>query len=127
MNFSFKSASLGAKLIVVSTIAAIISLFLPWVDLGLFGTASGFQQEGYLLLIPFIYPVYRVLKGLSLNRVIGLICGVIAIIGSILFLSSKSVDFMGETINGAGSGLYLCVAAAVLLTVGVFLDKPKQV
>ncbi|MET3697860.1 hypothetical protein SAMN05877753_104264 [Bacillus oleivorans] len=125
MNFNFKNSYLSAKLIFLATCAAVISLFLPWADLG-FISASGFQQQGYLLLIFFIYPIYRVLTGKSLNKVAGLICGIIAVIGTFLFLSTKSVDVFGTTVNGAGSGLYLFLIASIVLTVGVLLEKPKQ-
>ncbi len=122
---NFKALSLYNKLILASGLIAIISLFLPWVDLG-FVSASGFQQQGYIFLIAFIYPVYCVLKNKTINKIGGLICGILAIIVSIIYINSKSEGFFGETINASGTGLYLFLIASILLTVAIILDK-KQV
>lgn len=122
MNIKFKEWNFGGKLIFISTILAIISLFMNWVDAGIL-RISGFQQQGYLLLIFYIYPVYKLLKGTKLNKVLGLICSVLAVISSIAFLSSKSVDFFGTTVNAGGVGLYLFIIASILLTIGTIKYK----
>ncbi|MFN0313028.1 hypothetical protein [Kurthia sp. ISK08] len=44
---NFKQLSLGKKIILITTVIALISLFLPWVELGIL-SASSFQQGGYL-------------------------------------------------------------------------------
>ncbi len=49
---NFKQLSLGKKIILITTVLALISLFLPWVELGIL-SASGFQQGGYLFLTAF--------------------------------------------------------------------------
>ena len=118
MKIKFNEWNIGGKLIFVSTIIAIISLFMSWVDLGI-ASVSGFQQDGYLFLILYIYPVYKLLKGTRLNKVIGVICSALAVILGIVFLSSKSVDFFGSTVNAAGTGLYLFIVASIVLTIGI--------
>lgn len=122
MNIKFKEWNFGGKLIFISTILAIISLFMNWVDAGIL-RISGFQQQGYLLLVFYIYPVYKLLKGTKLNKVLGLICSVLAVISSIAFLSSKSVDFFGTNVNAGGAGLYLFIIASILLTIGTVKYK----
>ncbi len=122
MNIKFKEWNFGGKLIFISTILAIISLFMNWVDAGIL-RVSGFQQQGYLLLVFYIYPVYKLLKGTKLNKVLGLICSVLAVISSIAFLSSKSVDFFGTNVNAGGAGLYLFIIASILLTIGTVKYK----
>ena len=122
---NFKELSLRSKLILISALVAVISLFLPWVDLGII-SASGFQQQGYIFLLAFIYPVYCVIKKVSINKIGGIVCGVVAIIASLLFINSKTESFFGTKINATGSGLYLFLAASILLTVAVVLNK-KQV
>lgn len=126
MSIKFKEWNLGGKLIFISTILAILSLFMSWVDAGIV-RASGFQQQGYLFLVLYIYPVYKLLKGTKLNKLIGLICSTLSVIGSIAFLSSKSVDLMGTTVNAAGTGLYLFIIASIMLTVGIIQYKVIQV
>ena len=98
---NFKQLSLGKKIILITTVIALISLFLPWVELGIL-SASGFQQGGYLFLIAFIYPVYCVLKNTYINKVGGLVCGIVALIASIAYISSKSDEIFGTAINVAG-------------------------
>ncbi len=122
MKINFRDWNLGGKLIFISTILAILSLFMSWVDAGII-RASGFQQQGYLFLILYIYPVIKLLQGTKMNKLIGIICSILAVIGSIAFLSSKSVDIFGTTVNAAGAGLYLFIIASILLTIGVLQYK----
>ncbi|WP_338838402.1 hypothetical protein WDR10_14855 [Kurthia gibsonii] len=119
---NFKQLSLGKKIILITTVIALISLFLPWVELGIL-SASGFQQGGYLFLIAFIYPVYCVLKNTYINKVGGLVCGIVALIASIAYINSKSDEIFGTAINVAGSGAYLFLISTIGLIIGVVLDK----
>lgn len=119
---NFKQLSLGKKIILITTVIALISLFLPWVELGIL-SASGFQQGGYLFLIAFIYPVYCVLRNTYINKVGGLVCGIVALIASIAYISSKSDEIFGTAINVAGSGAYLFLISTIGLIIGVVLDK----
>lgn len=119
---NFKQLSLGKKIILITTVIALISLFLPWVELGIL-SASSFQQGGYLFLIAFIYPVYCVLKNTYINKVGGLVCGIVALIASIAYISSKSDEIFGTAINVAGSGAYLFLISTIGLIIGVVLDK----
>lgn len=121
-NMNFKQLSLGKKIILITTVIALISLFLPWVELGIL-SASGFPQGGYLFLIAFIYPVYCVLKNTYINKVGGLVCGIVALIASIAYISSKSDEIFGTAINVAGSGAYLFLISTIGLIIGVVLDK----
>lgn len=121
-NMNFKQLSLGKKIILITTVLALISLFLPWVELGIL-SASGFQQGGYLFLIAFIYPVYCVLKNTYINKVGGLVCGIVALIASIAYISSKSDEIFGTAINVAGSGAYLFLISTIGLIIGIVLDK----
>lgn len=119
---NFKQLSLGKKIILITTVIALISLFLPWVELGIL-SASDFQQGGYLFLIAFIYPVYCVLKNTYINKVGGLVCGIVALIASIAYISSKSDEIFGTAINVAGSGAYLFLISTIGLIIGIVLDK----
>ncbi|MBB6453810.1 hypothetical protein HNQ94_002261 [Salirhabdus euzebyi] len=110
----------GGSVIVIAGIALIISLFLPWVDLGIF-SVSGFQQEGYLVLILFAYPLYVAFANKPINAIAGLATSIISVVFLFYFLSSKSESLFGETINAAGTGLYLALVASFVLVVGVVL------
>lgn len=125
ISMNFRNLTLRNKLIIVAGVLAIISLFLPWVDLGII-SASGFQQAGYLFLIAFIYPILCAYKNAPINKIGGLVCGIAAIIASFVYMDSKTEDFFGETINATGSGLYLFLIASILLTVAIFFNKKPQ-
>ena len=118
MKISFSQWNIGGKMIFIATCLAVFSLFMSWVDLGII-SASGFQQDGYLFLLLYIYPVYKLLKDRPMKKIIGMISSILAVVSGIAFMFSKSVDFFGTTVNGAGPGLYLFVIASILLTVGV--------
>lgn len=118
MKTKISELNIGGKIILISVIVAILSLFMTWVDIRI-TKLSGFQQKGYLVLILYIYPVYKVLKGRNLNKVVGIICGGIAVIGMIAFLLSKSVNVFGTTVNAASTGMYVNILASVILIIGV--------
>lgn len=118
MKFNFSRWNLGGKLIFIAGCSAIFSLFLKWVDLGII-SASGFQQDGYLFLVLFLYPLYALMAEKPLNKVIGLISAGLALILGIYFAFSKTIEIFGATVNGTGTGLYLFIIASLILTAGV--------
>jgi hypothetical protein len=118
LKINFSQWNLGGKLIFIAGCLAIVSLFMSWVDLGIV-SASGFQQDGYLFLIFYIYPIYKLLKEKPMKKVLGLISSILAVIIGIIFMLSKSVDVFGTTVNGAGTGLYVFIIASIMLTVGI--------
>lgn len=124
MKVDLNKCNLGVILILMACCLGIVSLFMTWVDAGII-EVSGFHQRGYLLLILYVYPFYKSIKGEAINKKIGLSCGVIASISGVLFLYSKSISFFGQRINMAGTGLYLFIVTSVLLTIGVFKYENK--
>ena len=122
---AFKNLGLGEKIVMSSSAVAVASLMLNWVELGIM-TQSGFGQQGYFFLVFFIYPLYAVIKELELNRVVGLVCGALAVVASIWYISSKTVELFGRSVNAAGTGAYVFMLAAIALTVGVFIATKKK-
>ncbi|MFY3790471.1 hypothetical protein ACOQFO_01935 [Ureibacillus sp. MALMAid1270] len=115
--------ALSKKVIVGSFVLAIISLFLKWVDLG-FLSVNGFQQQGWLFLLIFIYPLICVFQGKAINKVGGYVLALIGIVGMILFIMSKTDDLFG--VNFASTGMYVMLISFVGLAVGVnFVAKGK--
>lgn len=120
MNFDFKKTSLAEKIILGSACLAIISLFMPWVSA--FGfSQNGFQQQGYLLLVLFVYPVVAILTDKIMNRPAGIACGAVGTLFMIYFINSKSASLFGTTISSASAGLYICTVALIALAVGSFM------
>jgi len=121
----FKRLDGGSKIIFIATILAIVSLFFNWIDAGIVAL-SGFQQQGYLLLILFIYPFMQVIKLKPVNKVIGLVCSILSIISILIFIMSKTVEIFGTTINVASTGMYLYLVAGILLLIGVIRHSKKE-
>lgn len=119
----FKRLSLGGKIVVCALAVQIISLFMPWVDLG-FITASGFNQQGFLLFIPTGYLIYLVVMNKEMNRVLGLVLSGASALGAIYFMTSKSLDMFGSSANVSGSGLYLFLLASLVFVAGIYMYKP---
>lgn len=119
MNIS--AMSLGRKITLGSIVLAIISLFLPWVDF--FVTANGFEQQGYIFLIAYIYPLYCIIKNIQMNKVLGIVCGLAAVVASTVYMMSKIESGFGMTFNANGTGVYVFLASAILLTISAFMKN----
>ncbi|GAA0736467.1 hypothetical protein [Clostridium oceanicum] len=112
-----KGSPVGAILVIISTAIAILSLFLPWVDLGIL-SASGFQQQGFIFLVLFIYPFCVSLIRCRMIKPIAIICSILSIIAGVAFCLSKSANLLDTNINASGSGLYVFIGASILLLIG---------
>ena len=105
-KFDWNNSELPDKLIVGSTLIALLSLFTPWVNIGIV-SLNGFQQQGYILIPLFIYPVLKILKSEKMSFLPALASGVIMLLITIYFISTKSINVYGESINVSGWGLWL--------------------
>ena len=108
MEFNWKDWSLGNRIIFSSAIIAVLSLLLPWADMGLV-TINGFGQQGYILLIFYVYPIYKLLNSKPIKSIYGLLSSLLAIITSISFAFSKTVEVFNTSMNVSGSGLVLFI------------------
>ena len=124
MEFNWKNWSTGQRLIFASSAVAILSLLLPWADMGLI-SVNGFAQQGYLLLIFFIYPLYKLLKSTPIKPLYGFISSGLAVISSISFALSKTVEVFDTTVNLSGSGLVLFILCSIALVIGVYMSKDQ--
>jgi len=127
MAFNWKDWNLGGKIIFCSACVAIVSLLMKWVDLGVF-SQNGFAQQGYFLLVCWIYPLFVLLKDKKMNVFGGMISSVIAIVVMIVYISSKGIneEIFGEVIdvNVAAAGAWLFLFASVALLIGVVKFVP---
>ncbi|MGO1470415.1 MAG: hypothetical protein ACTHW2_10380 [Tissierella sp.] len=117
MKFKFKEWSLGGKFIFFSTLLAILSLFMTWVDMKEI-KLSGFEQKGYIFLVFYIYPMYKLLKDERMHKIGGKASSILAIALGASLLGSISIDETGNTVNAGGTGLYLYITASILLNIG---------
>ena len=122
MAFDWKTLSLNKQIILGSFGISLFSLFLPWVDIQLI-TLNGFQQQGYLFLTCFTYPLYCILSTKNHNALVSLTLGVLTVILTIWFINSKSVEiYEGESVNVAGSGLWLFSLCTFAFTFACFKE-----
>ena len=124
MEFNWKNWSTGQRLIFASSVVAVLSLLLPWADMGLL-SVNGFAQQGYLLLIFFIFPLYKLLKSTPIKPLYGFLSSGLAVISSISFALSKTVEVFDTTVNLSGSGLVLFIICSIVLVIGVYMSKDQ--
>lgn len=123
MQFSWSNTNLGGKIILISTVIAIISMFLPWVDMVTRYT-TGFQEYAFALLLLYIYPVVQTVRNQSMSLVIGSLTSIIAAVAAVAFMEYKTIPFEGVDLCFAGQGTYLFFAASVFLFAGILKYKP---
>lgn len=115
----------GGLFIVIAATLYIISLFMPWVNVVLF-SQNGFQQEGYLVFILFIYPLYMVLANKSMNLLVGLALAIFTVLFLVYYATSPSAEYMGATIGVAGAGLYVAILAGILFLAGIIIKSREE-
>lgn len=122
MKIRFIQWDLGSKLIFIATCLAIASFFFKWLDIGV-AAENGFLQGGVFFIVCFIYPFIKVVREKKMSKLIAYVFALVAIILTMMYISSKTVDFFGQTIRGAAAGPYLFLAACGLLSFGIFRRK----
>ena len=110
------------KIIFVAACVAIVSMFMKWVDVGI-ASRTGLTQATVLLLGLYVYPVLMLFKNNSIKRVWGLVCSITAVVLTLWYINSQSVEFLGEKISAVGPGAWLFFLASIALIVGVIKYK----
>lgn len=118
MHYNWNTLSFGGKLITVSTIIAIISIFLPWLDMVRF-SYNGFQELAVVLLMFYIYPMYKTLKNQTISLPIGVANAVAAAAASVGYMEWKTIPFEGVDLCFAGHGTYIFFFTSVFLLIGI--------
>jgi peptidoglycan/LPS O-acetylase OafA/YrhL len=120
------------RLIVLGlALLGVIGSFLPWASTP-FGSVSGTDgSDGYITIILFIIPAVFSLIGNreeSMKNWMGIVGAVFGLLGSLvgyINYSNVSGNPMGGFIK-IGIGLYLILAAGVLLAILIFVMKGKK-
>ncbi|WP_235439624.1 hypothetical protein [Paenibacillus sp. DMB20] len=117
MNFQKWDA--GSKMIFIASCAALISFFFKWVDIG-FISENGFGQGAVFFILLFVYPFLTVMREKRMNKLLGYLMAAVGVVFGLIYIFSKTTDFLGTTINVASSGPYLFMASCGLLALGIF-------
>ena len=113
-----------------SAAVAVISFILPWIDVGMMGSANGFETIMFLLIIFWVPAIYTAvtknLVGAKTQNEVKLFLntggGVCALIGAILFIFIKArISTPFGSGYFAGAGVYLFLLTAVALTFSNYL------
>lgn len=123
MQFSWSNTNLGGKIILISTVIAIISMFLPWVDTTI-STSNGWQQLAFVLLLLYIYPAMQTVRNQSISLIFGSLTSIIAAVAAVAFMEYKTIPFEGVNLCFAGQGTYLFFATSVFLFAGILKYQP---
>lgn len=122
MKIDWSNWNSGGKIIFSSASAAAISFILPWVDIGL-ATRNGITQGTILLGLLFVYPVLKLLKNQDMSKWIGMTCAVLSVLFTLIYISSKTIDLFGRSVNASSFGSHLFLIASIALIVGVVKYK----
>lgn len=114
--------SKGHQLILVACGLAFLSMFMPWADLGII-SANGFQNDAYIFLLLWIYPIVCLSANKKLIRAICLPLSILSILLGFGVVDHLSADFFGEQVNVSGSGLYLYITSSFIFLVGSIFYK----
>ncbi len=117
--------NVGGKTIFVASCVAAGSMFVKWVDVG-FISANGLSQGGILFLGVFIYPFLMLMKKNPIHMQGGIACGAGGVILGMLYISSVSKEWSGESVNFAAVGPYIFIGASIALIVGVVKYQDQQ-
>lgn len=126
MKYDWENWNFGGRIIFVAACAAIMSIVMKWVDIGI-ASQTGFSQGTFLLLGLWVYPVLMIFKNKVIEKSWGLACSIISVVGTLGYISSKSIDLFGETVNVAANGAWLFLIASVALVVGVVKYTPGNI
>lgn len=110
----------GEKIIFTAILIAIFSLFLSWVNLGLM-SQNGWQQNGFYLLIFFVYPTYSLIRKKELNIFIGYILSLLSTLTTVWYVGSKTVEMHNSTVNVSGFGSWLFLGSSIMLGCGFWV------
>ncbi len=125
MKFDWEHWNLGGRIIFVAACAATASMFMDWVSIG-FASQSGLTQGAFLLLALWVYPVLMLFKNKLISRAWGLICSIASVVLTSAYISSKSIEIFGKTINAAATGAWLFLLVSIALIFGIIKYIPTK-
>jgi len=120
----WKNWNSGGRIIFASACTGLISMFMTWVDIGI-AQKNGFDQQAFLLLVFWVYPIFRLLKNKTINGVLGLLSSIASVMLTLSYISSKSVVLSEfRKVNVSGTGAWVFLLASIALGVGIVKYVP---
>ena len=101
MKLDWKNWSFGGKIIFVATCIATLSMFMVWDDV----SQSRLPLRSALILLGlYIYPLIMLLKNRIIIKLWGLVCSIIAVVFSLLYLVSSVSNY--SVVTGSWSYMF---------------------
>lgn len=118
MKLYLRNLEFGSKLILLSAVLAMLSLFFNWVH---FFTIieNGFKQGAYILLLVYLYPILKILLHKEMKKKYGYINAIIGILLGLSYISMRIIDNDGMNYKAYGYGPFIFLIACGLLAYGV--------
>lgn len=117
MKFDWNNWNWGGKLVFLSAIAAIISQFCAWVDIG-FASQNGFEQMTFLMLVFYIYPITKLMSGKPIMKWLSILFSIASLIGVLVYIDSRTIEFMEMKKNASGAGAVIFLFSSIGLLIG---------
>ena len=127
---NFQTMSKQRKFVLIAAAAGVISMFLPWVSISLFGytqSVNGMHDIGILVFLCFIVSGALAYLGDQTKNLernmwgIVLAAGAIAILSIVYFYFKMSESIMGSSF--VGFGLYISALAAIGILASAYLFR----
>ena len=128
-GWNWNSWSSSERMLIVTFIATIFSLFLAWRDVGIATKAGISTVEGWVALILVSYPAVSILMGKNVKKIAAIILMILAILWGIMNLiagyelwEADGFFIMEDTwLDFNGIGAYLFIPVAIMGLVGAMM------
>ncbi len=127
MAFDIKKTSLGEKLMLISVLVAVVSMFCPFLDAGVI-QRNGLAEMAFIPLLCWIYPAYAIFIGKRAKFLVTFICGLIPAGCCIYFLKFRVPNLpivkekMASATDILGAGFWMFLGATAVLLVGAIMN-----
>ena len=116
MTDKFSELNSGKKIILIASAVSLISLFLPW-NYKLYDRMNAFKEGEFILFIPYIYLIIKILQKKKINMLIGFISVIIPMIFTFFFITLYSEDLHQNPLIG----MYIFFISSILIFIGLIL------
>lgn len=124
MRAFLQQFDLSGKIILLSAVIAVLSLFFTWVSID--PVANGFKQGAYIMLFVFIYPVLKIVLHKKLNKKFGYFFAILGALLSFSYISMHIIEYEGEVLKVYGYGPLVFMISCLVLTFGIWKYKVKE-
>lgn len=120
INMKLVDLNIGGKVTLITAGVAFLSFFMNWFDIG-FAMRNGFAAGTVFYIVCFLYPVIALLTGKKVNRILGTICGIIAIAATVNYITSHTMILYDTPLALTGTGAWVFMLAAAGLIVATLM------